>query len=167
MATVIRTLDTRGGWITDASFSPDGRAIAFNYASDPAQPGGSVATIPQDGSGQPVALTGPTTDSQPMWSPDGREIVFRRGVGSDDRHEIFVMSADGSNQRPLTPGTSDNESPTWSPDGKSIAFLSNRGETNTATLRILVMDADGDNVRRINPQDDAPAAKSFLGWARR
>jgi Tol biopolymer transport system component len=164
--TVVRVLDTRGGWITDPSFSPDGRTIVFNFASDPAQQGGSVVTIPADGSAGPVALSGPDADSQPMWSPDGTKIVFRRQAAAGD-HDIFVMAADGSDQHALVAESGLDQSPTWSPDGRTIAFESNRDQIDPEDFRILLMDASGGNVRPLSPRDDAPAAPSFLAWARR
>jgi Tol biopolymer transport system component len=79
-------------------------------------------------------------DDQPVWSPDGRSIVFTRSDGSSQ--SLHLMSADGSGVRALTAGPADSE-PAWSPDGDRIAF--NRGGD------IYVLDADGSNLVNLTP----------------
>jgi Tol biopolymer transport system component len=92
-----------------------------------------------DGSG----VTRLASGDAPAWSWDGSRITFQRGRGTAG--EIWVMNADGSNQRFVGPGFN----PSWSPDGR-IAFNSSiwyaPGEPEGG---ILVMNADGTDVRRI------------------
>ena len=106
----------------DASFSPDGKRIAF---------GSSRSGTPElwvcnsDGS-NPVQLTSlaaPSTGT-PRWSPDGEQIAFdsvRQG-----NSDIFLINAEGGSPRRLTEGTSQNDIPSWSRDGKWVYFSSNR-----------------------------------------
>jgi eukaryotic-like serine/threonine-protein kinase len=62
------------GLQTDATFSPDGRFIA--YASDRA--GKFDIWVQSVAGGDPVQITkSPEHDTQPAWSPDGSTIVFR------------------------------------------------------------------------------------------
>ncbi len=89
-------------------------------------------------------------------------ISQRDGHFRDDRptSEIYVMDADGENQRRLTNNPSNDRNPSWSPDGKRIVFASDRAghadANDRPTSEIYVMDADGENQRRLtnNPSND-------------
>jgi len=63
-------------------------------------------------------------DSQPRWSPDGREIAFlsRRGDGAQ---RAYRMKADGSQQRPIFSDSSILSTyVVWSPDGQWLVVPS-------------------------------------------
>jgi dipeptidyl aminopeptidase/acylaminoacyl peptidase len=69
-------------------------------------------------------------ESQPAWSPDGRQIAFIRlhGEGDVDKapnQDLFVIEARaGAEAKRLTTTTAEESGrPAWSPDGKSIAYL--------------------------------------------
>jgi Tol biopolymer transport system component len=57
-------------------------------------------------------------ETDPAWSPDGREIAYDRSVKGYSNYELFVMRADGAHKRRLAKGLG----PDWSPDGKSIVY---------------------------------------------
>jgi Tol biopolymer transport system component len=65
---------------------------------------------------------GPSWDSDPSWSPDGRQIAYTSS-GANAPQGIYVMKADGSGKRRLTSGRGADTSPSWSPDGKQIVFV--------------------------------------------
>jgi len=55
-------------------------------------------------------------DTQPMFSPDGRRIVFLRRDGPYDRNGIWVCNSDGSDERQVVKGRDGKEffdSPVW------------------------------------------------------
>lgn len=109
-----------------------------------------------------TGATSPATETQPQFSPDGRQIAFTR---SDPGHlpnaEIFVIWADGTHRSALTATAAGNGDPTWSPDGREIAFVSTRvGQVPN----IFVMRSDGTDVRQITHDD---ATKSELAWSPR
>jgi TolB protein len=79
------------------------------------------------------------------WSPDMRQIAFRKIIDCDNC-EVFLAKSDGSNLRNLTNNQFFDGWPAWSPDGKRIAFASNR---RSHGYQIFVMDADGTNVRLV------------------
>jgi TolB protein len=54
--------------------------------------------------------------SRPRWSPDGRQIAFRKGG------QLWTMKANGTAKRRLTSRAASG--PSWSPDGKFLAFAS-------------------------------------------
>jgi TolB protein len=79
------------------------------------------------------------------WSPDMRQIVFRKIIG-EENSEVFLANSDGSNLRNLTNNPFFDGWPAWSADGKQIAFASNRRGHG---YQIFVMNADGTNVRLV------------------
>lgn len=72
----------------------------------------------RDGTGQ-EQLTRDGASSSPVWSPDGRRIVYVT------RHRLATMGARGGDRRLL--GVT-GSSPTWSPDGSRIAYISSAGD---------------------------------------
>ena len=79
------------------------------------------------------------------WSPDMRQIVFRKIIG-EANSEVFLANSDGSNRRNLTSHPAFDGWPAWSPDGKRIAFASNRRGHG---YQIFVMSADGNELRLV------------------
>ncbi|MGH9734832.1 MAG: hypothetical protein ACRD8A_09625, partial [Candidatus Acidiferrales bacterium] len=76
--------------------------------------------------------SGDYDDSNPAWSPDGREIAFVSDRSAhpdrDFNDDIWVVAADntdkGSRLLRITTNPGTDGSPAWSPDGKLIAFTS-------------------------------------------
>lgn len=64
-----------------------------------------------------------SSDSTPVWSPDGRRIAYLSDHDGG-RADVWTMAADGSDQKRLTKMPDLCSSPAWSPDGKLIAFTS-------------------------------------------
>ena len=104
--------------------------------------GENIYSANADGTDVKQLTNNPGPEFDPMWSPDGKRIVYRdsrRGVNHDD--EIYVMNADGSGQRNLTNSPSSDEwGPAWSPDGNQIAFNSTRAG---GPPLLYVVSADG------------------------
>jgi len=51
-------------------------------------------------------------NENPSWAPDGKHLVFSRGVGRSQ--QIFVMLANGQRVKQLT-NAGQNEQPVWAP----------------------------------------------------
>jgi Tol biopolymer transport system component len=143
------------------TLSPDGSQIAFVDRN------GNIGAGLVAGSGI-AELTTTGVDSQPVWSPDGSRIVFetRRDGGET---EIYVMNADGSQQRNLSRNTSAqasrNYSPTWSPDGRQLAYIAERLPAGRLPSAIVLVNADGSTIRRINVEQSGIGAISGLHWS--
>ncbi|MGF7236100.1 MAG: TolB family protein, partial [Frankia sp.] len=88
----------------DPTWSPDGRRIAFTHALSTHQkadrPGSVISVMNADGTGQQALTWSPGPDTDPAFSPDGRQIAFASRRTGD--REIYVMNADGTGQRRLT-----------------------------------------------------------------
>jgi TolB protein len=81
------------------------------------------------------------TNTYPAWSPDGKQLAFRRMLGALDS-EVFLANGDGTGPRNLTNHPAFDGWPAWSPDGTRIAFASNR----RSSYQIFVMKSDGSDV---------------------
>jgi Tol biopolymer transport system component len=139
------------------SWSPDGRAIAFQSARVPGE-GLDVYEMEATGAQQHRLVTHPVdnaaNDFDPAWSPLDDTVVFATDrAGNND---IWVSTANGHQGGPLTTSSADDRSPAWSPDAARIAFVSDRDGNDD----IYVMSADGSGTRRLTDNvapDEAPA----------
>jgi eukaryotic-like serine/threonine-protein kinase len=99
---------------TFPSLSPDG--LYFLYVKTTAA-GGAEIFLQRVGGGNPINLTdAPYDDTQPAFSPDGKQIAFR---SERDGGGLFVMGATGESAVRLT---SAGYNPAWSPDGREIVY---------------------------------------------
>src|SRR6185436_757701 len=101
------------GTSMSVSVSPDGRTLAMDLQ-------GSIWMLPVTG-GTAKRITDLFIDAhQPVWSPDGKRIVFF--AYTEGGYDIWSMAPDGSDQRKLTWGPFDEREPIWSHDGTRVAF---------------------------------------------
>jgi TolB protein len=142
----------------DASWSPDGKRLAFTFVRvTPGQGDLDVYTIAADGTDlHPVATTGPqlSHEESPAWSPDGTRIAYTST--RDGNQELYVADVDGARAMRVTHDPAIDAHPAWSPDGRKLAFATARW----GDLEIAVMDPDGSNLVRLTESrglDDYPA----------
>ncbi|MBA2440521.1 MAG: serine/threonine-protein kinase [Thermoleophilaceae bacterium] len=129
-----------GGLQTDATWSPDGRSIA--YTSDRA--GNEDVWVQSMAGGDPVRLTrSPSRDAEPSWSPDDRNIVFR---SEREGGGLFIVPARGGAERQLT---SSGVYPEWTPDGSEILFRTGGVRGGGLFVSLHVVPADGGEPREI------------------
>lgn len=143
---VVRTLATGSRRVEDPSVSPDGRTVVFWRGPDGGPDGGSLYTVPVDGSAAPTRLTDRPagSDADPAWSPDGTTLAFRRRTPGR-RGDVYLMKADGSLVRRLVGGPANEEKPAWSPDGTRLLVVSDRGKGGGVDL--YRVDADGTGLK--------------------
>lgn len=129
-------LTSSGGLESDATWAPNGQAIAYSSDRD-----GNFDIWSQPiGDAQPVRLTSsPSHDWQPSWSPDGRFVAFR---SERDGGGVFVVPATGGPERRIT---NFGYRPRWSPREATILLSS----SNTVRSKLYVAGADGGQHRQV------------------
>ncbi len=154
----------------DVAFSPDGKSLAY-WGSDTAGAGGGRIYVQALDGGAPVPITDPGrgNDADPVFSPDGSHIVFRRVDPDGPTARIYVVNADGSGEpTPVSDGTSVDQDPIYSPDGTEIAFKSNRtNAAGTNDNQIWVVPADGSAAPRELGAGAAGVADGAPAWGHR
>ena len=71
-----------------------------------------VAMMNVDGSNFLRLTTDPEIDVRPVWSPDGRRIMYSHRVRMGD-YDVWVMNADGSGQKALLSGVGNHQAEDW------------------------------------------------------
>jgi TolB protein len=89
------------------------------------------------------------------WSPDGRTLVFGRGI-SEGHSELEIIASNGTGLHAITHDFAVYNQPAWSPDGRRIAFSSG-GD-------LFIMNADGSSRQRILRTAPACGVDS-LSWS--
>lgn len=105
--------ETREGSMLSLDLSPDGKTLVFDMLGD-------LYMLPVDGGRARRVTSGMAMDSQPVWSPDGKDVLFvsdRSGA-----ENLWLMDAAGENLRQISlyDGNPVFVSPEWAPDGQSI-----------------------------------------------
>ncbi|HEX3847704.1 MAG TPA: S9 family peptidase [Steroidobacteraceae bacterium] len=180
-----RVITHETGEITDYAWAPDGKRLAFVM-----EQGGDATPKPividalhfkEDGDGYLSAArlrhlflldvetgrTEPLTDPKfndevPVWSPDGKYIVFERtrerGPDPDAREDIDIVEARGGAAprtlvRPYAPNS---QKLAFSPDGAQVAFFQGLDLKNNAYMqdRLFVVPASGGAPRALTDKLD-------------
>ncbi len=84
----------------------------------------SLFIAASDGSGEQPLLSSHDADYDPVWSPDGKKIVFTSDRGGSA--DLFQVNPDGSGVTQLTNDPAYDDQAAFSPDGKRLVFVSTR-----------------------------------------
>ena len=85
--------------------------------------------------------------TQPVWSPDGKEIATYRRV-SEDQIEVYVVHSDGTSPRVVFQGEGAFANVVWLPDGKRLLILDTPDVGETTSL--FVVDVTGGKPRSLS-----------------
>lgn len=134
-----RLITSAPGFELTPTLSPDGSQVAY-LSSMTEELAGTAVLVQTTEPAQPRKLTFPPDgawDSNPEWSPNGREIAFlRRSPGEDCR--IMAVQASGGEPRVLG-GCDPHNRPSfdWMPDGSGLVFSSPLSGGGEPGLRLL------------------------------
>jgi Tol biopolymer transport system component len=138
------------------TFTPDGSAIYFG-TKDKLLPAGAMYQISTLG-GQPRKII-EGIDSQPAFSPDGKQMAFlRAGFPTRDESAVLIANSDGTGVHTLTSvHAPDLFAPiffagaSWSPDGTMIAtsVISVDRQARQTSARIVTIDVATGSVKTI------------------
>ena len=151
-----RTELRRDTQVTEPSFSPDGKQLAFvrritgRGGRSYVKPSAEVSVIGASGGTERVVLSSEGLfTGNPRFSPDGTQLIF----GCDET-DVCLVGSDGNDRRVIVRGAGRRTgggiyeypvvTPAWSPDGTQIVFDCGRELRN-----ICVADADGGNRRTL------------------
>ena len=148
-----------------ASFTPDGRHIAFTRASGGVRsyPGGEqiahsdVVVMDLNGKHRRVVIRAGLYRGDyefAMFSPSGSQFVYeyRKSYFADPQspRALFVSSADGKHRKRITPWSMNaGDNPDWSPDGSRILFRSNDDEDERTQSQIYTIRPDGTDLQQV------------------
>lgn len=103
-------------------FSPDGCTIAFSAEHGDRE---RIYLIDADGRHRRPLTKYGTRAFFPVFSPDGRKIIFRSEQEGGDI-ALYIIDSDGRNQRRLSPGPMISGA-TFSPNGRTVAYSTESG----------------------------------------
>jgi dipeptidyl aminopeptidase/acylaminoacyl peptidase len=181
----------------DAAISPDGRRAAWSEKvvdRDGQSRLGAIRVAElSSGASRPLTAAGGgqrRRELEPVFSPDGRSIVFLSDAAKPGQLQLWIAPAAGGAPRALTRVKGQLAGPRWSPDGRSIAFLFVEGseqepgalaahrrdsgvvEEKPETQRITVADVATGRIRIVSPPnfyvydyDWSPDGRSFAAEA--
>ena len=156
----VGTVQVTGLENTYPAWSADSLKIVFESTRD--GPDADIFLMDADGSNVVQLTRNDSHDGTPVWTPDGRFIVF--ASERDGNEEIYRIRADGSDPVNLTRHPGADGHPRVSPDGQLIYFNSNRSSDPATFSRgtmdrdhnheIYTMTLDGGDVRRVTDLPD-------------
>jgi len=150
---------TSGKAFTVSSFdwSPDGTKIAFSATTNPDLINGGTSDVyVLDMAGDKVrkVVDQPGPDSSPLWSPDGRSILFSSAGGRPDYFArnigLALVPAEGGAVRPLTGAFDENAGAVvWNTDGIYFSAM------QKTAAHLYRLDPASLQIARLSAPDDA------------
>lgn len=117
------------GTVSAQRWSPDGSSLAFDAIRDRDR---ELYVIDIDSRMVRHYSFNRAEDFQPVWSPNGRRLLFFRGRGRDlklprrdQEFDIYMIDTKTRRETRLTTFHGYEGDPAWAPDGKGIVFTSN------------------------------------------
>jgi len=138
-----------------ASFSPDGRYIAFSSVSEGSTPHSDIFVITADGRNEIVVAGHPATDEFLRWTPDGKSLVFLSDrSGTWDLWTVHIANGKQKGEPELLKKD-------FGPDGQGVLGFAPNGsfyyKTSTSSGRLYNGEVDLETGKMLVP----PAAGHY------
>jgi len=153
----LKNLTRAPGYDAEASYSPDGKWIAFasnrqaylkplsaedkkifdkdaSYMMD-------IYIMRADGTDVKQLTHTPGYDGGPFFSPDGKRITFRRFTPDGMQAEVHTIAIDGTDDRALTRLKAMSWAPFYHPSGDYLIFTTNK--MGYANFELYIVDLEG------------------------
>ena len=121
------------------TLSPDGRRVANSITGD----NGSDIWVVDLARGTPTRLTFGGTNDNPIWTRDGRSLVY--GGNKDGKPGIYKVPADGSGPPQLILATVEAVPKSFTPEDKTLVFLQ-AGADSRPKIMVLPLDPAGGTI---------------------
>ena len=105
-------------WEWQPRLSPDENRVAYLRKQPDGRDTVHIQELAPGHSRQLTFPTGSATDAQPVWSSDGREIIFQRIAANEC--DLMIVAVEGGDPRQLGPCRDIGAEIDWSPDGRFI-----------------------------------------------
>lgn len=165
----------------EASWSADGRSIAYVLVNDTAHDRSTIWKVPaRNDCSHPTAPTrivpglkrcgGPPAgdNHEPNWAPTGSSIVFQSQPSPPDGPiNLWTVRPDGCGVKRITNDVNQDTDPSWAPNGREIVYSTNYGSpTGTPNLFLVPARADGPKTRLTSQcyYDGSPAWSPDGKW---
>jgi Tol biopolymer transport system component len=120
--------------------------IVFGAALDGDEEANLYSLVPGDT--EPRQITDSAhEDTQPAWSPDGAELLFRSNELGP--HNLHRVDAEGGEPVAITEDTSSQGRPAWAPDAERIAYEDHSARRPPQTNGIYTSTPDGEGAEQL------------------
>ena len=148
------------GGASSATFSPDGRLIAYEWGTS--RTDGELRLIGTDGTGERTLYRNPNAFGTTLldWSPDGSRILVNLWMNDNTEQLVLISTADGSVQLPGIPGGTHFQRVLLDAAGDGLVFTTPKPENaGTEIHRLSFAGVESTLVASVENTD------SVIGWS--
>lgn len=110
-------------WSSDPHIHPAGDKVAYVRKQMDMEQNAyftHIRTVSIDGV-QDAPLSSGSTDTQPLWSPDGKQLGFLRAIAGVN--QLWLVAADGTDERAIVQPKHSISEWQWLPDGSGLVYV--------------------------------------------